>query len=78
MRSFYSPFKVCIAPLCIILLNEYTDRVNPYWSDIANAAFDEMRLAILSNPCLRCFDHRKLLVLRTDFSADGFGYVVRK
>ena len=34
-----------------------------------------MRQAILSDPCLRRFDHRKLLVLRTDFSADGFGYV---
>jgi hypothetical protein len=33
-----------------------------------------MRHAILSNPCLRRYDHRKLLVLRTDFSAEGFGY----
>ncbi len=56
-------FEVCIAPLCIILLKEYTDRVVPYWSNVAKAAFDEMRLAILSDPCLRHFDHRKLLVL---------------
>jgi hypothetical protein len=63
-----------IAPLRIILLNEYTDRVAPYWSDAARAAFDEMRQAILSDPCLRRFDHRKLLVLSTYFSADGFGY----
>ena len=34
-----------------------------------------MRQAILADPCLRRYDHRKLLVLCTDFSADGFGYV---
>jgi hypothetical protein len=66
---FIPRFKVRITPLHIILLNEYTDRVDPYWSDVAKAAFDEMRLAILSDPCLRRFDHRKLLVLCTNFSA---------
>ncbi len=66
---------MCIAPLRIILLNKYTDCVDPYWSDVAKAAFDKMRQAILSDPCLHHFDHRKLLVLCTDFSADGFGYV---
>ena len=34
-----------------------------------------MRQAILADPCLQWYDHRKLLVLRTDFSADDFGYV---
>ena len=34
-----------------------------------------MKQAILDDPCLRRYDHCKLLVLRTDFSADGFGYV---
>jgi hypothetical protein len=28
------------------------------------------------DPCLRRFDPKKLTVLRTDFSAKGFGYVV--
>ena len=72
---FIPHFEVRIAPLRVILLNKYTDSGNPYWSDAAKAAFDEMRQAILSDPCLRRFDHHKLLVLRTDFSADGFGYV---
>jgi len=72
---FIPHFEVRIAPLWVILLNEYTDRVDQYWSDAAKAAFDEMHQAILSDPCLRRFDHRKLLVLCTDFSADGFGYV---
>ena len=64
-----------IVPLRIILLNKYTDHIDPYWFDNAKAAFDKMRLAILSNPCLRRFDHHTLLVLHTDFSANGFGYV---
>ena len=31
--------------------------------------------AILKDPCLRWYDHRKLLVLCTNFPAEGFGYV---
>ena len=72
---FIPHFEVHIAPLQVILLNEYTDRVDPYWSDAAKAVFDKMHQAILSDPCLHHFDHCKLLVLRTNFSADGFGYV---
>jgi hypothetical protein len=34
-----------------------------------------MHTAILDDPCLKQYDHRKLLVLRTDFSAYCFGYV---
>jgi hypothetical protein len=34
-----------------------------------------MRNTIFSNPCLRWYDHCKLLVLRTNFLAKGFGYV---
>jgi hypothetical protein len=77
--QFYAPFiphfEVCIAPLRVVLQSEYMDLVDPYWSDNAKAAFEEMRQAILSNPCLRHFDHCKLLVLCTDFSANGFGYI---
>ncbi len=39
-------------------------------------AFNELKQSVLSNPCLRWFDHSKLTVLCTDFSALGFGYVV--
>jgi hypothetical protein len=35
-----------------------------------------MKEAILSDPCLLRFDYRKLIVLRTDFSKDGFGFVL--
>jgi hypothetical protein len=34
-----------------------------------------MRKAILDDPCLRRYDHCKLLILCMDFSAKGFGYV---
>jgi hypothetical protein len=57
------------------MLKDYTVPVGTVWTDCANAAFKEMRQAILSDPVLRRYDHRKLLVLRTDFSSDGCGYV---
>ena len=34
-----------------------------------------MQKAILHDHCLKWYNHQKLLVLRTDFSANGFGYV---
>jgi hypothetical protein len=55
--------------------NEYTKLVNPYWTLEAKAEFMDIRLAILADPCLKRYDHRLLLVLRTNFSKDGFGYV---
>ena len=44
------------------------------WTEEAKHAFTDMHHAILSDPCLHRYDHRKLLVLRTDFLAEGFGY----
>jgi hypothetical protein len=34
-----------------------------------------MHKAVLKDPCLCQYDHRKLLVFCTNFSAEGFGYV---
>jgi hypothetical protein len=39
------------------------------------ATFQDIRSALLSDPCLKRYDHCLLLVLRTDFSANDFGYV---
>jgi hypothetical protein len=39
-------------------------------------AFDELCICILCNPWLCCFNHRKLTVLWTDCSSQGFGYIV--
>jgi len=37
---------------------------------------DDMKEAILSDPCLLRFDYRKLIVLHTDFPKDGFGFML--
>jgi hypothetical protein len=42
----------------------------------AQAALNDMKNAILSDPCILQFDHQKLIVLRTDFFSKGFGYVL--
>jgi hypothetical protein len=35
-----------------------------------------MKYAILSDPCIACFDYRKLIVLWRDFSSLGFGLML--
>ncbi len=40
------------------------------------AAWEDLKGAILSDPCIRRFDHRKLIVLHTNFSSLGFGFVL--
>jgi hypothetical protein len=72
---FIPSFEVCILPLCKTMLNNYTKPISYWWSAMANAAFDKMRGAILANPCLQRYNHRKLLVLCTNFFANGFSYV---
>ncbi len=39
-------------------------------------ALSDVKEAILSDPCLKRFDHHRLIVLRTNLSSHGFGYVV--
>ena len=55
---------------------EYTEAVGPHWTLEAQTAWEDLKGAILSDPCIQRFDHRKLIVLRTDFSSKGFGYVL--
>ncbi len=55
---------------------EYTDAVGPHWTPEAQAAWEDLKGAILSDLCIWRFDHRKLIVLRTDFSSLGFGFVL--
>jgi hypothetical protein len=70
-------FELRIAPLReFTIKSEYTDPVAPLWSDAAQRSLEDVKDAILSDPCLMCFDHHRLLVLRTDFSAKGYGFVV--
>jgi len=78
--QFYSKFipffEVRSLPLRIIMEREYNEAVGESWTDEAQTTFDDLKQSILCDPCLRRFDYRKLTVLRTDFSARGFGYVV--
>jgi hypothetical protein len=71
---FIPNFEIRITALREILREEYTMPLGDLWTEGAMHAFTDMQNAILSDPCLRRYDHRKLLVLRTDFSAEGFGY----
>ena len=50
--------------------------VGPLWNDGAQHSMDNLKEAILSDPCLMRFNHKRLIVLRTDFSSRGFGFVV--
>jgi hypothetical protein len=72
---FIPQFEQRISALSNVMKNEYTELVDPYWTLEAKAEFMDIRSAILANPCLKQYDHRLLLVLRTNFSKDGFGYV---
>ena len=79
--QFYSKyihhFELRVAPLRALSTNhEYTNKVSPIWTDACRRSFDDIRTAILSDPCLARFNHRRLVVLRTDFSSQGFVYVV--
>jgi hypothetical protein len=70
---FIPHFEVNISSLCDILQNDYTVPIGNSWIPSASAAF--VHSAILADPCLQCYDHHKLLVLRTNFSANGFSHV---
>jgi hypothetical protein len=72
---FIPQFEQRISTLRAIMKNEYTDPVCPYWSSDAQATFLYIRSKLLSDPCLKRCEHCLLLVLHTNFSANGFGYV---
>jgi hypothetical protein len=79
--QFYGMFipqcELRIAPLRDLITKlEYTEPVVPHWTTAAQDFFNNFKLAILSDPCLKHFDHNRLIVLRLDFLSEGFGYVV--
>jgi hypothetical protein len=77
--QFYSQcipnFELRISPLRNIMLKDYTETIGNMWTTVANATFEAMCDAVLAHPCLRQYNHRKFLVLRSDFAANGYGYV---
>jgi hypothetical protein len=79
--QFYSMyihhFELRITPLCKLTINhEYTNPVAPIWTDAAQQALNNLKGAILFAPCLMHLNHKRLVVIRTNFSSKGFGYVV--
>jgi hypothetical protein len=73
---FIHHFEICIAPLRELTTLKYTEFIAPHWTAAAQAALDDMKEAILSDPCSLRFDYQKLIVLRIVFSKDGFGFVL--
>lgn len=67
-------FELRITRLRELMKMEYTETVAPHWDAAAQSEFDDIRLALLSDPCLKRFDARKRVYLLTDFSKHGFGY----
>jgi hypothetical protein len=49
-----------------------------HWTTAAQSALSNVKEAILSDPCLKRFDHLRLIVLRTNFASHGLSYVVYK
>jgi hypothetical protein len=73
---FIHNFKLRVAPLHEITKQEYTDPVAQYWSNAAQNSLNAMKNAILADPCVLCFDYRKLIILWTNFLCLGFGWVL--
>jgi hypothetical protein len=69
--QFYSKFIPCfelrLVLLRAIMAREYTKTIGSSWNLEAQNTFDELRKAVLSDPCLRGYDPSKLTILRTDF-----------
>jgi hypothetical protein len=75
--QYINHFELQVTPMRELTINnEYTDPVAPIWSDAVQHALDDLKGAIFADPCLMRFNHKRLVVLRTDFLSKGFGYVV--
>jgi hypothetical protein len=79
--QFYSKnihhFELRIIPLCeLTAKREYTNPVTGIWTKACQRSLDNIHEAIISDPCLLCYNCDCLVILCTDFSALGFGYVV--
>jgi hypothetical protein len=76
-RKFIHHFELHVTPLHeLVTKSDYVDPVAPIWTDAAQRAIENLKKSILADPCLMRFDHNRLVVLRTNFSTTGFGYVV--
>ena len=64
------------ALLLTVPKQESKDPVAQHWTPDAERAWEDLKDAILLDPCIQRFDHRKMVVLRTEFSSLGFGFVL--
>jgi hypothetical protein len=74
--KFIHHFELCVTPLRLVTNSEYVDPVAPIWMVAAQCAMNDLKEFILADPCLMQFNHNCLVVLRTNFSIAGFGYVI--
>ena len=62
--KFIPQFELRISPLHDLITKlEYTKPVALHWTTAAQDSFDDIKHAILSDPCLKRFDHNRLIVL---------------
>ena len=73
---FIPNFELRIPHLRSITSNEYTMPLGNLWTPDAKAEFEDIKGAILDDPCVKRFDHTKLVILRTDYSGLGFGWAL--
>ena len=71
---FIPHFELRITTLRSLVGNDYSQSLGDSWTSQAQSEFDDMRNAIITDPCIKRFDSSKLVVLRTDFSSIGFGW----
>ena len=62
---FIPNFEIRVEALRSVTKQEYTE------DGVAQAAWEDLKGSILADPCIQRFDHRKLIVLRTDFFRKG-------
>ena len=74
---FIHHFELRVTPLREpVTTNDYSEPVGPIWTEAAYLAMEDLKDSILADPCLMKFNPNCLVVLRTDFSAKGFGFVI--
>ena len=71
---FIPLFELRVQRLRQIAKEESTTPITDLFDKEARDEWEDIKEAILSDPCLRRYDYKKRLYLRTDFCAVGFGY----
>jgi hypothetical protein len=69
LMQFFPNFDIQITPLRELLHKENTTMLGCMWNVEAAVACNNMCHIILKDPCLRHYNHGKMLVLCTDFSS---------